>query len=80
MSTSLQIEMLVYIMVQACMFGIGIALVLGSSLSTSAMQLLPLVVGVSAILSPPVASMAARPLQARLQRQTARPFVPARHF
>jgi hypothetical protein len=76
----LQIEMLVYIMVQAGMFGIGIALVLCSSLSTSAMQLLPLDVAVSAILSPPLAWMAARPLRARLQRQTARPVVPARHF
>jgi hypothetical protein len=80
LSTSLQIEIIVYIMVQAAMFGIGIALALCSSFSTFAMQLLLLVVGVSAILSSPVAWMATRPSQARLQSQTAPPRVPASHF
>ena len=77
MSIRLQISILVYIMVQAVMFGVGVILVLATPLSVFAMNLMPWVVGVSAILSAPVAWMIAPRLRARSQRQTAPGFIPA---
>ncbi|MGD0636390.1 MAG: hypothetical protein ABSA13_19690 [Beijerinckiaceae bacterium] len=77
MSIRLQIAILVYIMVQAVMFGVGVILVLATPLSVFAMNLMPWVVGVSAFLSAPVAWMIAPRLRARFQRQTALPVIPA---
>lgn len=82
MSIRLQIAILVYIMVQAVMFGVGIILVLATPLAAFAMHLMPWVVGVSAIVSAPVAWMIAPRLRSRFQRQTAQrqtapPFLPA---
>lgn len=80
MSKPLRNEFVVYILVQAALFGLGTALVLASSLSVSALRLLPLIVAVSAILSPPLAWMIARPLNLRVQSARARPSIPARRF
>jgi hypothetical protein len=77
MSIRLHISILVYIMVQAVMFGVGIVLVLATPLSAFAMNLIPWVVGVSAVASAPVAWMIAPHLRARFQRQSATTFHPA---
>ena len=77
MSIRLQIAILVYIMVQAVMFGVGIILVLATPLSAFAMNLMPWVIGASAILSAPVAWVIAPRLRARFLRRTAEPFIPA---
>jgi membrane protein implicated in regulation of membrane protease activity len=77
MSIRIQIAILVYIMVQAVMFGIGTILVLATPLSALAMSLMPWVVGVSALLSLPVAWLIAPRLRARFQRETAPTFHPA---
>jgi hypothetical protein len=73
-SIQLQISILVYIMVQAVVFGVGIVLVLATPLSASAMNLMPWVVGVSAIVSAPVSWLIAPRLRARFQRQKAPQF------
>ena len=65
MQPRLQIAVLVYLMIQAIMFGIGTVLVLATPLQQMAMQLMPWVVGVSAILSAPISWMIAPRLQAR---------------
>jgi hypothetical protein len=80
MSKPLKFEFIIYIIVQAAMFSLGITLVLASALSASALQLLPLIVAVSAILSPPVASMIASPLHLRFQTAMARRSIPAKRF
>jgi flagellar biosynthesis protein FliQ len=69
MSIRLQIAALVYLMVQAMMFGIGIVLVLATPLKEMAMTLLPGVVLVSAILSLPLSWLIAPRLQARYWRR-----------
>lgn len=71
MSIRLQISILVYVMVQAVVFGVGIVLVLATPLSAFAMNLMPWVVGVSAIVSAPVSWWIAPRMRARFQRQTA---------
>jgi hypothetical protein len=65
----MQITALVYMMVQAVMFGIGLLLVLGTPLAGMAMQLMPWVVGVSAVISLPVSWMIAPRLRARYWRE-----------
>jgi hypothetical protein len=77
MSIRLQISILVYVMVQAVLFGVGTVLVLATPLSAVAMNLMPWVVAVSALLSAPVAWIIAPHLRARFQRQNARSFHPA---
>jgi uncharacterized Tic20 family protein len=77
MSIRFQISILVYIMVQAVVFGVGLILVLATPLSAFAMHLTPWVVGVSAIVAAPMAWMIAPRLRSRFQRQTAPPFLPA---
>lgn len=69
MSVRLQIAVLVYLMVQAMMFGIGIVLVLATPLKDMAMSLLPAVVLVSAIASLPLSWLIAPRLQARYWRR-----------
>jgi hypothetical protein len=65
MFVRLQITALVYMMVQAVMFGVGVLLVLSTPLEGMAMQLMPWVVGVSALVSLPVSWMIAPRLRAR---------------
>lgn len=76
MSIRLQIAILIYIMVQACMFGVGTVLVLATPLSALAMNLMPWVIGVSAIVSAPVAWIIAPRLRARFQREHPEPPLP----
>jgi hypothetical protein len=54
MSARVQISALIYMMVQAVMFGVGTLLVLTTPFQTAAMQLMPWVVVVSSIISLPV--------------------------
>ena len=77
MSIRLQIAILVYVMVQAVLFGVGTVLVLATPLSAVAMTLMPWVVGVSAVLSAPVAWIIAPRLRARFQRENAQSLHPA---
>ena len=64
----MQIAVLIYMMVQAVTFGIGIILVLATPLQAKAMELFPIVVVVSAIVSIPVSWLLAPRLQARYWR------------
>jgi hypothetical protein len=64
-----QIAALVYLMVQAVMFGIGVVLVLGTPLTTMAMTLMPWVVVTSAVLSIPISWMIAPRMRARYWRE-----------
>jgi len=63
-----QIAAMVYLMVQAVMFGIGVVLVLGTPLADMAMTLLPWVVATTAVLSIPISWMIAPRLQAEYWR------------
>ena len=49
MSVRFQIAVMVYLMVQAVMFGIGVMLVLATPLARDAMALMPWVIGLTAI-------------------------------
>ena len=65
----IQIAAMVYLMVQAIMFGAGIIIVLATPLNAMAMQLIPWVVGVTAILSIPISWLIAPRLRARYWRE-----------
>ncbi|MCC2103399.1 MAG: hypothetical protein KDJ20_04830 [Hyphomicrobiales bacterium] len=65
MSVRFQIAAMVYLMVQAVMFGIGVVLVLATPLSRDAMALIPWVVCTTAILSAPLSWAVAPRLRAR---------------
>lgn len=69
MSMRLQIAAMVFLMVQAVLFGIGAVLVLGTPLANHALMLLPWVVGISALISAPVSWMIAPRLRARYWRE-----------
>jgi hypothetical protein len=73
MSVRLQIAALVYMMTQAVMFGVGALLVLATPLATLAMQLMPWVVGASALGSAPLAWWIAPRLRARFWRESGMP-------
>ena len=64
-----QIAAMVYLMVQAVMFGIGVVLVLGTPLADKAMTLMPWVVVTTAVLSIPISWMIAPRLRARYRRE-----------
>ncbi len=64
-----QIAAMVYLMVQAVMFGIGVMLVLGTPLAATAMTLMPWVVVTTAVLSIPISWMIAPRLRARYWRE-----------
>ena len=66
------IAALVYMMAQAVVFGIGTVLVLATPLQTMAMQLMPIVVIVSSIVSLPLSWIIAPRLQARYWRSQMR--------
>ena len=67
-STRMQVAAVIYMMVQAVTFGIGVVLVLATPLQAEAMKLLPVVVLVSAIASVPISWWLAPRLQARFWR------------
>jgi low temperature requirement protein LtrA len=65
MTIRFQIAAMVFMMVQAVMFGIGTILVLASPLANDAMRLMPWVVGISVLVSLPVSWIIAPRLRAR---------------
>ena len=65
MSTRFGIAALVYMMLQAMLFGIGAVLVLATPLKEVAMQLMPWVVGVSVVVAAPLSWWLAPRLRAR---------------
>jgi uncharacterized Tic20 family protein len=65
MSTRFQISALVYLMVQAVLFGVGAIVVLATPLQTSAMTVFPWVVAVTAVLSAPISWLIAPRLRLR---------------
>lgn len=77
MSIRIQIAIVIYMMVQAVVFGAGVILVLATPLSAIAMNLMPWVVGVSAIASAPLSWLIAPRLRARFIRETTPALPPA---
>lgn len=69
MSIRFQIAAMVYLMVQAVLFGIGAVLVLATPLAQDAIALLPWVVGLTAIASAPLSWWIAPRLRARFWRE-----------
>ena len=68
MTTRISIAALIYLMVQAVAFGVGVILVLATPLQAEAMKLMPVVVITSAIVSVPISWFLAPRLQARFWR------------
>ena len=73
MPVRVQIGFLIYMMVQGVLFGVGAIVVLATPLSGLAMQLLPWVTGVTALVSMPVSYMIAPHLLARFESRSASP-------
>jgi uncharacterized Tic20 family protein len=69
MSLRFQIAAMVFLMVQAVLFGIGAVLVLATPLAQQAMTLFPWVVGISILISAPVSWMIAPRLRAKYWRE-----------
>jgi hypothetical protein len=67
-STRMQIVALIYMMVQAVTFGIGIIIVLATPLQAEAMKMIPVVVVASSLVSIPASWLLAPRLQARYWR------------
>jgi hypothetical protein len=65
MSVRFQITVLVFMMVQAVVFGVGTIIVLAMPLTAFAMQLMPWVVGISVVISAPLSWIIAPRLRAR---------------
>lgn len=72
MTIRIAIAALVFMMVQAVLFGIGVLLVLATPLSEFAMTLMPWVVGVSTVVSLPISWMVAPRLRLRYWRKRER--------
>jgi hypothetical protein len=70
MSVRFQIAILVFMMVQAVVFGIGTIIVLATPLAAFAMQLMPWVVGVSLLISAPLSWMIAPRLRSRFRNRS----------
>lgn len=68
MSTRLAISILIYMMLQAVVFGAGTVLVLATPLANEAMELMPVVVGASFVLAAPLSWWLAPRLRARYWR------------
>ena len=68
MTTRLSIAVLIYMVVQAVVFGVGALLVLATPLQAEAMTLMPIVVIASSIVSAPISWFLAPRLQARFWR------------
>lgn len=75
MSRTAMISMLVYLIVQAVTFGIGAVLLLATPLSAHAMELMPWMVGVTFIVSVPLAWFIAPMLKARHESRSSAPGV-----
>jgi hypothetical protein len=65
MSVRFQIAILVFMMVQAVLFGVGTIVVLATPLAAFAMQLMPWIVVMSVMISAPLSWMIAPRLRAR---------------
>jgi hypothetical protein len=65
MWTRLQIASMVFMMVQAVLFGIGMVSILATPLNQSAMTLVPWMIAVSFVISAPLAWLIAPRLQLR---------------
>lgn len=65
MSRTLMISMLIYLMVQAVTFGVGLLLLLTTPLSAHAIELMPWMVAVTFVVSAPIAWFIAPWLKAR---------------
>ena len=72
MSIRLGIAALVFMMIQAVLFGIGVLLVLATPLSDFAMTLMPWVVGISTAISLPLSWFMAPRLRLRYWRERER--------
>jgi hypothetical protein len=68
----LSIAVLVFMMIQAVLFGVGAVLVLATPLADMAMQLMPVVVIVSSIIAAPASWLIAPRLRARYWRRIGR--------
>lgn len=69
MSVRLQIAAIIFMMVQGVFFGVGVVIVLATPLKAFAAQLIPLVIGISVLLSAPTAWMIAPRMRSAHQRQ-----------
>jgi hypothetical protein len=65
MSVRLQIAALIFMMAQGVFFGVGVVIVLATPLKAFAAQLIPLVIGVSFLLSIPTAWLIAPLMRSR---------------
>jgi hypothetical protein len=72
MSVRLQISLLIFMIVQAVLFGLGTVLVLATPMSADAMRLMPWVIGVSFLVSAPVSWLLAPHLRARFSQARVR--------
>jgi predicted phage tail protein len=70
MSIDTVIAVLIYLMVQAVVFGIGTIAILATPLGDQAMTLMPWMIGLSMIASIPIARMLAPRLRARYERRS----------
>jgi 4-amino-4-deoxy-L-arabinose transferase-like glycosyltransferase len=68
MSLRFEIAAMLFLMVQAVLFGVGAVLVLGTSLADHALVLMPWAVGIAAVIAAPVSWMIAPRLRARYWR------------
>ena len=68
MTTRVSIAALIYLMVQAVTFGVGVILVLATPMQAEAMKLMPVAVIASSIVSVPISWFLAPRLQARFWR------------
>jgi hypothetical protein len=73
MSVRFSIAALIYLMVQAVLFGIGAVLVLATPLNEQAMELMPVVVVTTFIISLPISWWLAPRLRARYWRDQQNP-------
>ena len=73
MSIDTVIALLIYMLVQAVVFGIGTVAILATPLSAHAMTLMPIVIGASLIVSIPIAWLLAPRLRARFEPHSRAP-------
>jgi hypothetical protein len=76
MMLRLGLAVLIFLMLQAVLFGVGAVLVLATPLKNEAMQLMPWVVGISALISAPTSWWFAPRLRARYWRTSRRTRAP----
>jgi hypothetical protein len=69
MTNRMRIAIVIYAMVQAVVFGAGVVLILATPLAQTAMVLMPWVIGLSLLISVPIAWLLAPMAQARHARE-----------